>query len=568
MRFDHAGLLEFSTRRVWRAGCCGLLLGLAFMVQSALAAPEATPEPASTATPVAVPATERAVSATLPHTLPSTLRITQARAATPGVAVYLDIRAENGETVADVRAEQLQAEIGPYPASVQSLQAFAAAGEGVAYIFLVDVSKSLKPEQFAKIRDALRQWIEKMGSLDRAAIVTFGETVRTVQDFSADQAALTTKINELTLTDRHTRLHEGLIRALDLGRRDDADLPRRRVIVTLSDGLADAAGGNTPEETLARIKEEPLPIFAIGFAAATVSAKDKEAGFKALGAFAHASGGVFIAADALPLAEVFAQLHKRVGEAYLLRLDCATCPGDGRAYPLRVKLQADKRVLTASSDLRLAAGVVPPPVASPPTVLPPAVLPPAVLPPALAEPAPPQPEPVANLPLWVWLAGAAGIVLLAWLGVLAFLGVRRKEALPAQQAAAPEASPEVRSLKAIELPADLPVTALPEHRPGIAIRLTAVSGTQRGREWLAQVGTQTVIGRWPQCAVVIDDDSEISSRNSVLSAEGCLLFVDDLGSTNGTSLNGSPISGRRRIVDGDLILVGRTELRLTLIKSA
>ena len=184
MRLNRAGDLKISTCRVLRAGCCGLLLGL--MLQSALAAPEPSP----TVTPNALPATAPAVSATLPHTLPSTLRITQARAATPGVAVYLDIRAENGEAVADVRAEQLQAEIGPYPTNVQSVQAFTAAGEGVAYIFLIDVSKSLKPQQFAKIRDALRQWIETMGRQDRAAVVTFGETVRTVQDFSADRAAL------------------------------------------------------------------------------------------------------------------------------------------------------------------------------------------------------------------------------------------------------------------------------------------------------------------------------------------------------------------------------------------
>jgi pSer/pThr/pTyr-binding forkhead associated (FHA) protein len=110
---------------------------------------------------------------------------------------------------------------------------------------------------------------------------------------------------------------------------------------------------------------------------------------------------------------------------------------------------------------------------------------------------------------------------------------------------------------------------MPEARPpSIPIRLTAVSGAQRGREWLTEVGTETVIGRSSHCAVVIDDDSEISSRNSVLSAEGGLLFVDDLVSTNGTSVNGSPIAGRCRVGDGDLILVGRTELRLSLAKNA
>lgn len=524
---------------------CGLMLWFAFMVQFASAAPDAAPATAPAAATVATPAVAPVVApAVVPTTssVPaSNVRISQARAATPRVAVYLDIRSESGEAVANVRAEQVQAEIGPFQVSTKSLQAFSTSSEGIAYIFLVDVSKSLKPDQFAKIRNALLQWTEKLGDKDRAAIVTFGESVKTAQDFTADKAVLKTKIGELALTDLHTHLNEGLVRALDLGRRGDADLPRRRVIVTLTDGVADAAGGSTRDDTMTRIKEEPVPIYAIGFASASVSARDKDEGFKVLGAFAHASGGAFVAAGAVPFGELFAKIHKMLGEAYLLTLDCATCPGDGRAYPLRVKLQADNRVLTTTSDVRLAPGDVAPVVTT-------------MAPPEQVE---------DSQPLRVWLAGGAGIVAL-----LGFLLSRRKKA-PKHQPPVPDPTPNARVAQAIAVPIDLAVTALPVARPsGIHIRLTAVSGTQHGREWLAEVDAETVIGRSPSCAVVIDDDIEVSSRNSVLSAEGGLLFVDDLGSTNGTAVNGSPIVGRRRVGDGDLILVGRTELRLTVAKSA
>lgn len=543
-----SGNLHVATsRKHW---ACGLTLGFALLIQLASAAPDAAPATAAAAAPFATPAvvpTATPAAAPATSSVPaSNVRISQARAATPGVAVYLDIRAESGEAVANVRAEQLQAEIGPYPASTKSLQAFSSSGEGISYIFLVDVSKSLKPDQFAKIRNALLQWTEKMGAKDRAAIVSFGESVKTAQDFTADKAVLKTKIDELALTDLHTRLNEGLVRALDLGRRGDADLPPRRVIVTLTDGVADAVGGSTRDDTMARIKEEPVPIYAIGFAAASVSARDKDEGFKLLGAFAHASGGAFVAAGAVPLDELFAKIHKMLGEAYLLTLDCATCPGDGRAYPLRVKFLADNRVLTATSDVRLAPG---------------AVLPVAV---PVAPPMAPVEPLEDSLPLWVWLAGGAGIV-----AALGLLLSRRKKAAPAHQPPAPDPTPDARVAQTIAVPIDLAVTAMPKARPsGIPIRLTAVSGTQHGREWLAEVGAETVIGRSPRCAVVIDDDSEVSSRNSVLSAEGGLLFVDDLGSTNGTAVNGSPIVGRRRVGDGDLILVGRTELRLTIPKCA
>lgn len=543
----------------------GLSLGFSLMASAVTATPEAAPASAPAAVTVASAPTAASAAApsasavVVPASSPaaasvpsdaSSVRIIQARAATPKVAVYLDIRSESGKAVVNVKAEQLQADIGPYPAAPKSFQAFASTGEGIGTIFLVDVSKSLKPDQFAQIRSALMRWTDKMGDKDRAAIVTFGESVKTVQDFTADKTALKAKIGELALVDLHTRLNEGLMRALDLGRRDDADLPRRRVIVTLTDGIADAAGGSTREETLARIKEEPVPIYAIGFAATTVSARDKDQGFKLLGAFTHASGGSFLSAGSKPLEQIYTELNATIHEANLLMLDCVTCPGDGRAYPLRVKLQADQRVLTATSEVRLIPGVVPPvPPAS-------AVLPQSAPVPAVAT------EPGERLPIWAWLAGGIGAV-----AVLGLLLSRRKRKVPEPPPAHVQ-SAESRPAQTIHVPIDLPATAMPKSRPGMPIQLTAVSGAHRGREWRTEVGTEAVIGRAASCAVVIDDDSEISSKNSVLSAEGGLLFVDDLGSTNGTAINGSPIKGRRRVSDGDLILVGRTELRLTILKKS
>lgn len=487
------------------------------------------PEPTASAASAPAPASSEAAS----------VRIVQARAATPSVAVYLDIRSESGSAVSGVKADQVQAEIGPYRASSKAVQPVQDTGEGVAYIFLVDVSKSLKPEQFAKIRTALLRWAASLGEKDRAAIVTFGESVKTAQDFTADQAVLKTRIDELALTDVHTRLHDGLIRALDLGRRQDADLPRRRVIVTLTDGVADAAGGSTRDETMARIKEEPVPIYAIGFAAAAVPARAREEGFKMLGAFAYASGGMFVAAGAVPLDEVFAKIQQAIGEAYLLLLDCATCPGDGRAYPLHIRLQAGTRVLTAASEVRLVPG-------------------PVVPAPAIQAEPPPKEQ---ALPPWLWVGAGLGVAL-----VVGWLLMRRKAVVPAPPSPAPEPLPVSHQARPGVAPSELASTARPMTRPGVRILLTAVSGAQRGREWVTELGTDAVIGRSASCAVIIDDDGEISARNSVLSAEGGLFFVEDLGSTNGTSINGSPIRGRRRVCDGDLILVGRTELRLTLPK--
>jgi hypothetical protein len=49
-------------------------------------------------------------------------------------------------------------------AEVASATPFAATGEGVLYVLLVDLSRSLDAAQFERIRQALRDWIGALGT--------------------------------------------------------------------------------------------------------------------------------------------------------------------------------------------------------------------------------------------------------------------------------------------------------------------------------------------------------------------------------------------------------------------
>ncbi len=166
----------------------------------------------------------------------------------------------------------------------------AATGEGIAYVFLVDVSRSLTEAQFARLRSALGEWLAGMGPADRAALVSFGKGVRLVADFTADRALLETALNKLAPTDAQTFFHQGLLTALTLGQRRDAGLPERRAIVTLTDGIDDVAGGVSAEEVYAQLREGRIPLYAIGFASGRDRAR-RDAGLNALGQFARRSGG-------------------------------------------------------------------------------------------------------------------------------------------------------------------------------------------------------------------------------------------------------------------------------------
>jgi hypothetical protein len=71
-----------------------------------------------------------------------------------------------------------------------------------------------------------------------------------------------------------------------------------------------------------------------------------------------------------------------------------------------------------------------------------------------------------------------------------------------------------------------------------------------------------LIGRNASNDLVIDGDDTISGTHAELRRGSSAWLIEDLGSTNGTHVNGERIVTKRALHDGDEILVGRTRLRM------
>ena len=67
------------------------------------------------------------------------------------------------------------------------------------------------------------------------------------------------------------------------------------------------------------------------------------------------------------------------------------------------------------------------------------------------------------------------------------------------------------------------------------------------------------LGRLPECTVALNDPN-VSRRHAEI-RPGSELTIVDLGSTNGTKVNGLRIDGERVLVDGDIISLGSSHLR-------
>ena len=88
-------------------------------------------------------------------------------------------------------------------------------------------------------------------------------------------------------------------------------------------------------------------------------------------------------------------------------------------------------------------------------------------------------------------------------------------------------------------------------------RLVIRKGVTAGRDHA--LGGECVVGRHPEATFVIDDHL-VSRRHYRVFQQGGVWLVEDLGSTNGTLVNGRKVA-RQPLVDGDLIRAGSTEVQ-------
>ena len=72
---------------------------------------------------------------------------------------------------------------------------------------------------------------------------------------------------------------------------------------------------------------------------------------------------------------------------------------------------------------------------------------------------------------------------------------------------------------------------------------------------------QLTIGRGRQNDIAIGSDEYASARHARFEPRQDGVWVQDLGSTNGTFLNGARLEHPRRLTPGDVVRIGETDLR-------
>jgi len=151
-----------------------------------------------------------------------------------------------------------------------------------------------------------------------------------------------------------------------------------------------------------------------------------------------------------------------------------------------------------------------------------------------------------------------GFVVALWVFVIAVLLVLRNDLFGTTvvtRASKPDPRREQRPA------ADPAAAAALRTDPAVtATALVVTAGPLRGTT-LTLGSTPVLIGRAPECTLVLDDDYASNRHARVFQRDG-QWWVEDLGSTNGTTLSGKKIEGTVPFKSGARVRIGRTEVEL------
>ncbi len=513
----------------WGLSLLLTLIGLSFAATPSLAR----------AQPAVLPALDRSGGAkpSDPDRLVE-LRLTQVITDLPAVHVYSLAIDDRGAAVS-LPSDSLSLQIG----ARRPLALSRGGDDGIATILLVDVSRSLTSSQFEQGKGSLKAWIQDLRPNDFAALVTFGSEVRTKVDFTNDKNRLSAAVDALSPADDTTLLYQGLVQAVTLARSSKV-VPSntiRRAIVLVTDGLDDQAGGAGLGQVRDQLNVDPIPIYALGLAAHP--GKVVDAALKNLADLAVESGGEYARVTPSTLTSSYARLQSRIRSVQHFIATCPDCPHDRSSAVLQ---------LTMPSGVR----------SSPVTV-------------RFVGPAedPHKKEEPGTLMEWARLildyikalTVAARLTYIIWAAVAAagattavVYYVRRRAAQhePHSSTAGNNDGGVFVVIKTL--------IPLGSHRDRQRLRLDPLgrNDIELGESLFER---ELTLGRSPDNDIYIGNDGMVSGSHCSLVARDGKILVRDLGSRNGTRVNGVPIKGFIHAESDSILGVGRTEIRMRLL---
>jgi hypothetical protein len=271
----------------------------------------------------------------------------------PNIKSYINILDGENEQLKELNDETVfKARINDTDLKLNDIRKFKETGEGILYTILFDISKSIDIESFTELKQKMVDFINKKDIEDYVTIITFGEEVKVIIENSNSNEEITGAISNISLTDKKTRFYESIERAIDLNMIENKLLPVKRAIMVFSDGKDDFIGGITKSEIIKKINTTRFRIFGFGIYNGKLT-EDKQISLNLLGEIARTTKGLYYQQNVIPFDDALNDMQDHIDNSYVLYFENQTLEKSTKIQNIYISAEFNSSIIHDESEIRL-----------------------------------------------------------------------------------------------------------------------------------------------------------------------------------------------------------------------
>lgn len=431
----------------------------------------------------------------------------------------------------------------------------------ISYKCVVDVSGSMSQKRIDEAKAIIKDLANNKKPEDSIAITALGNEL-IQSEYMTDAAKICEKADILTLTKEDTNLYYAIVQEIK-GLQTAEHVNRKKCLLIFSDGADDQATGITKEEAENAVIDSHIPVFTVGLLKNKDNNSSKEMA-KILGSFARISSGGEHFAPALgegSVETIADSIIERLNYSLVLEESLDDVDVSGKEVVLKVTVStnegevAEDSMNVSESDIKIIHAEQQKNIVVPTAE------------PIIEEPA------VEEVPTEEVEEGISDIIIVAIIIVLLivllvlFIFVKNKKNASQEESQESFSAENNRTVGGL---GDEGLTMAPsgygESRvtgKKYKVLLVRLGKKAQVKYDIDLYDTYTIGRSESKCRLALPKDTALSSVHCTLFVKNGKIFLKDEHSTNGTFVNGVPISGNFQLNQDDVILLGSYEYRIS-----
>ena len=476
--------------------------------------------------------------------------------------VYGTVLPENGSLTVSIDSQQISA---PVLTTVRQEKL------PTTVYCLVDISTHMSKEQIEQQTDILDIISSRMGEGDSMVITTVGSKV--VEGAVLDTMdARTAAIDTLKRDGVRADMYSAIVEAMGSLEKKTSYCTNRCLLI-LSDGIL-ADGGTTQQRAIDVVSATSIPVYAIGITGSSTSAYSLTNADNMLKMAEVSRGGIGLvpAEEKVSAAAAAQQVWENIQDGSVIKIDLAFVASNSNNATVRAAYElGDTRwedsVAVDLTTVPAAIPAVPTGVTDPTEVI-------------------EEPETQTSVMDWVRenliLVICCAVALAAVIVVIVVVAVnssRKKKVQPPVGADdpaiyTPPVMASIPSTGDFDIPSTTPVpdeswVATKPVTPsgGVTVQMTVASHQDVSTSFTLAPHTPQVLGRDDRADIILNaEDYQLSGKHCTVEWDGSYLYIQDMGSTNGTVLNGTNLKpdAWSRVNNGAVLHMGSFDYQVAL----